>query len=136
MAREQQSRPDPLSQGKGRTDEVDQSKGFFPPGVPHPEGAEIRSPGSIGGGPYDESGRGGADISVGQSTSGTSAADTEPATGETSSAAPEGERQEARSEGRREERLEERLEEEEEEEEEEEPKGALPLHEEGKAAKQ
>jgi hypothetical protein len=94
MAREDENRPDPLTQGKGRIDEVDQSKGFFPPGVPHPEGAEIRMPGSIGGGSYDESGRGGVDVSPGQSTSGTSAMDMERATGAMGGEAPEGERTE------------------------------------------
>jgi quercetin dioxygenase-like cupin family protein len=51
-------RDDPVRQGKGRRDEVDSSKGVFPPGVPHPPGAEVRAPGTIGG-PYEESGRGG-----------------------------------------------------------------------------
>ncbi|MCL2449170.1 MAG: cupin domain-containing protein [Polyangiaceae bacterium] len=50
---------DPLRQGKGRRDEVDAKHGVFPPGAPHPQGAEVRAPGTIGGGPYDESGRGG-----------------------------------------------------------------------------
>jgi hypothetical protein len=48
-----------LSAGKGRSDEVDASRGIFPPGAPHPEGAEVRMPGSLGGGPYQESGRSG-----------------------------------------------------------------------------
>jgi hypothetical protein len=69
MPREDETN-NPLTQGKGRTDEVDQSKGIFPPGVPHPPGAEIRSPGSLGGGSYEESGRGGVGISMEQSTSG------------------------------------------------------------------
>ncbi|WP_235880167.1 hypothetical protein [Polyangium aurulentum] len=63
-------------------------------------------PGSIGGGPYDESGRGGVEVSPGQSTSGTNAMDTERARGEMGGEAPEGERAE-----------------------ETEPKGALPPHE-------
>ncbi len=58
MARKK-AKPDPLTLGKGRSDEVDQSKGIFPAGVPHPEGAEERTPGELGGGPYEESGRGG-----------------------------------------------------------------------------
>ena len=59
MAQKNQSNPDPSRQAEGRTDEVDQSKGIFPPGVPHPEGAETMPPGKLGGGPYEESGRGG-----------------------------------------------------------------------------
>jgi hypothetical protein len=109
MARQNESRPDPLTQGKGRTDEVDQSKGIFPPGVPHPEGAEIRMPGSLGGGPYEESGRGGVDFSPGQSASGTLPIDEEPATGQVGGEAPQGERAEER-----------------------ETKGVLPPHEQGK----
>lgn len=54
-----QAQPSPLTEGKGRIDEVDQSKGVFPPGVPHPPDAEPRMPGSMGGGSYEESGRGG-----------------------------------------------------------------------------
>ena len=77
MANKNEGRPDPLTQGKGRKDEVDQSRGIFPPGVPHPEGAEIRTPGSLGGGPYEESGRGGVDVSIGQSTSRTPLPDEE-----------------------------------------------------------
>jgi hypothetical protein len=109
MAREEENRPDPLTQGKGRTDEVDQSRGIFPPGVPHPEGAEIRMPGSLGGGPYEESGRGGVDNSFGQSTSGVSPEDREPVAGPVVGEAPEGERAEEK-----------------------EPKGVLPAHEQGK----
>jgi hypothetical protein len=105
---EKGGRPDPYAEGKGRTDEVDQSKGFFPPGVPHPEGAEIRTPGSIGGGSYDESGRGGVDVSVGQSTSTGGLVDRLPATGAMGGEAPEGERAEDK-----------------------EPKGSLPPHEAG-----
>lgn len=66
MARKKRASPDPQTPGKGRVDEVDQSRGIFPPGVPHPEGAEIRPPGSLGGGPYEESGRGGV-MGVGRS---------------------------------------------------------------------
>lgn len=58
MERNQEQRPDPLTLGKGRSDEVDQSKGIFRPETPHPEGAEVRAPGELGGGPYEESGRG------------------------------------------------------------------------------
>lgn len=108
MAQQSESRPDPLTQGKGRTDEVDQSKGIFPPGVPHPEGAEIRSPGSIGGGPYEESGRGGVEVIAGPSSTVAAQADAESAAGQTGGEAPEGEQAE-----------------------EEEPKGALPQHEQG-----
>ncbi|MDC3961924.1 hypothetical protein [Polyangium jinanense] len=60
----------PLTQGKGRTDEVDQSKGIYPFGRPHPPDAEIRPPGSLGGGSYDESGRGGVALSPERSTTG------------------------------------------------------------------
>lgn len=63
----------PLTQGKGRTDEVDQSKGIYPFGRPHPPDAEMRSPGELGGGSYEESGRGGVAISSEQSTSGAGA---------------------------------------------------------------
>ncbi|WP_437972691.1 hypothetical protein WMF11_26425 [Sorangium sp. So ce295] len=42
-----------------RFDEVDQSKGIFRLDGPHPKDAELRAPGSLGGGPYEESGRGG-----------------------------------------------------------------------------
>ncbi len=108
MAREKESQPDPLTQGKGRTDEVDQSKGFFPLGVPHPEGAEIRSPGSIGGGPYEESGRGGVATGNEPSTSG-AWPDRTPATAPIGGEAQEGERAEEK-----------------------EPKGALPPHEQAK----
>jgi len=59
----------PLTQGKGRTDEVDQSKGIFPLGVPHPPDAEMRPAGSLGGGSYEESGRGGVGLSLEQSSS-------------------------------------------------------------------
>ncbi|HEU4538419.1 MAG TPA: hypothetical protein VFS00_30070 [Polyangiaceae bacterium] len=60
MTKRDKRRPDPMAGGRGRADEVDQSKGIFPPGVPHPEGADIMAPGALGGGPYEESGRGGA----------------------------------------------------------------------------
>ncbi|MDI1482669.1 hypothetical protein [Polyangium sp. y55x31] len=63
----------PLTQGKGRTDEVDQSKGIYPFGRPHPPDAEMRSPGELGGGSYEESGRGGVALSPEQSTSGAGA---------------------------------------------------------------
>lgn len=83
MASQKKSRPDPSTQGKGQIDEVDQSKGVFPPGVPHPEGAELRYPGSIGGGPYEESGRGGIGVLGGrQSSSRTSPKDSEPVAAE------------------------------------------------------
>lgn len=109
MAGEKDDRPDPLTQGKGRTDEVDQSKGFFPPGVPHPEGAEIRSPGSIGGGPYEESGRGGLGVSLEPSSAGRIPKE-QPTMGQTTGEVPQG--QPAAEEM--------------------EPKGALPPHEQGK----
>jgi len=60
----------PLTQGKGRTDEVDQSKGIYPFGTPHPPDAEMRAPGSLGGGSYEESGRGGVGLSTERSTTG------------------------------------------------------------------
>ncbi|WP_437668798.1 hypothetical protein [Sorangium sp. So ce131] len=60
MGRDDEERRDePLAQGKGRVDEVDQSKGIFRLDGPHPKDAELRAPGTIGGGPYEESGRGG-----------------------------------------------------------------------------
>ncbi|AUX44218.1 uncharacterized protein SOCE26_056820 [Sorangium cellulosum] len=60
MGRDDKERRDePLAQGKGRVDEVDQSKGIFRLDGPHPKDAELRAPGTIGGGPYEESGRGG-----------------------------------------------------------------------------
>jgi hypothetical protein len=59
MEQKKQSKPDPSLQTEGRFDEVDQSKGIFPPGVPHPKDAESLPPGKLGGGPYEESGRGG-----------------------------------------------------------------------------
>ncbi|WP_437595431.1 hypothetical protein [Sorangium sp. So ce590] len=59
MGREDKERPEPQAQGKGRTDEVDQSKGIFRLDGPHPKDAELRAPGTLGGGPYEESGRGG-----------------------------------------------------------------------------
>ena len=59
MAKKNQSNPDPSTQAEGRSDEVDQSKGIFPPGVPHPPDADSLPPGKLGGGPYEESGRGG-----------------------------------------------------------------------------
>lgn len=107
MARKKGMGTDPLTQGKGRSDEVDQSKGIFPPGVPHPADAEIRPPGSLGGGPYDESGRGGVSTSIGQS-------------GSSLNAVPTG--QQAGGEAPREEQTAEN----------EEPKGALPPHDESK----
>jgi len=76
MARDE-ANPDPLAQGKGRIDEVDQSRGIFPAGVPHPEGAPVRAPGALGGGPYEESGRGGVAISLEQSSTGAGAAGAE-----------------------------------------------------------
>lgn len=109
MSRQKENQADPLTEGKGRTDEVDQSKGFFPPGVPHPPAAEIRTPGSIGRGPYEESGRGGLDVSIGPSTSGTAPRATGPATGPVSGEAPQGERAEEKA-----------------------PQGALPPHEQRK----
>jgi hypothetical protein len=107
MARKNENRQDPLTQGQGRTDEVDQSRGIFPLGVPHPEGAEIRPAGAIGGGPYDESGRGGVEVTFEHSSS--DLVDRLPATGPTGEEAPQGERAEEK-----------------------EPKGALPPHEQGK----
>ncbi|AUX23837.1 uncharacterized protein SOCEGT47_043670 [Sorangium cellulosum] len=59
MGRDDEKRPDPMTQGKGRVDEVDQSKGIFRLDGPHPRDAELRAPGALGGGPYEESGRGG-----------------------------------------------------------------------------
>ena len=59
---EKEAQPNPLEAGKGRIDEVDQSKGIFPQGRPHPPGAEPRTPGSFGGGSYQESGRGGVEL--------------------------------------------------------------------------
>ncbi|MRG97591.1 hypothetical protein [Polyangium spumosum] len=75
MAREDDDRTmNPLTMGKGRTDEVDQSKGIFPPGVRHPPDAEIRSPGSLGGGSYEESGRGGVELGWEPSSAGAGSA--------------------------------------------------------------
>lgn len=65
---EKQSQPNPLEGGKGRIDEVDQSKGVFPAGASHPPGAEPRTPGEMGGGSYDESGRGGVELPSGPVT--------------------------------------------------------------------
>lgn len=59
MGRDEKERPEPQAQGKGRIDEVDQSKGIFRFDGPHPKDAELRAPGTLGGGPYEESGRGG-----------------------------------------------------------------------------
>lgn len=59
MARKTKEQPDPMAAGKGRIDEVDQSKGIFRLDTPHPPDAELRAPGTLGGGPYEESGRGG-----------------------------------------------------------------------------
>ncbi|WP_437565380.1 hypothetical protein [Sorangium sp. So ce542] len=59
MGRDDEERPEPQAQGKGRIDEVDQSKGIFRLDGPHPKDAELRAPGTLGGGPYEESGRGG-----------------------------------------------------------------------------
>lgn len=109
MAQQSEIRPDPMTQGRGRTDEVDQSKGIFPPGVPHPEGAEVRPPGSLGGGPYEESGRGGVGVTAGQSTTAAAPEEAEPAAGQAGGEAPEGERAEEKK-----------------------PKGALPQHEQAK----
>lgn len=61
---------EPLAQGETQKDEVDQSKGIFPAGVPHPAGAPVRPPGELGGGPYEESGRGGVAVSVDQPRAG------------------------------------------------------------------
>jgi hypothetical protein len=61
---EKQTRPNPLEGGKGQSDEVDQSRGVFPFGTPHPPDAEVRTPGSFGG-PYEESGRGGVELPAG-----------------------------------------------------------------------
>jgi hypothetical protein len=49
------------STGAGQSDEVDASKGIFPFGSPHPKDAEVVPAGSLGGGPYEESGRSGLD---------------------------------------------------------------------------
>ncbi|MDI1450248.1 hypothetical protein QHF85_39785 [Polyangium sp. 6x1] len=68
MVRDDETK-NPLTQGKGRTDEVDQSKGIYPFGTPHPPDAEMRSPGSFGG-PYEESGRGGVALSQEPSSAG------------------------------------------------------------------
>lgn len=59
MKQKNKSRPDPSIPTERRSDEVDQSKGIFPPGVPHPADADSLPPGKLGGGPYEESGRGG-----------------------------------------------------------------------------
>ncbi|WP_437302236.1 hypothetical protein [Sorangium sp. So ce388] len=59
MGRDDEERPEPQAQGKGRIDEVDQSRGIFRLDGPHPRDAELRAPGTLGGGPYEESGRGG-----------------------------------------------------------------------------
>ncbi|XYH92834.1 hypothetical protein ACMHYB_33825 [Sorangium sp. So ce1128] len=59
MGRDDEERSEPQAQGKGRIDEVDQSKGIFRLDGPHPRDAELRAPGTLGGGPYEESGRGG-----------------------------------------------------------------------------
>ncbi|WP_437923017.1 hypothetical protein WMF37_28775 [Sorangium sp. So ce291] len=59
MGRDDEERPEPQAQGKGRIDEVDQSRGIFRLDGPHPKDAELRAPGTLGGGPYEESGRGG-----------------------------------------------------------------------------
>jgi hypothetical protein len=59
MKQKNKSRPDPSGPTAGRTDAVHQSKGIFPPGVPHPPDADVLPPGKLGGGPYEESGRGG-----------------------------------------------------------------------------
>ncbi|WP_437283927.1 hypothetical protein [Sorangium sp. So ce406] len=59
MGRDDKARSEPQAQGKGRVDEVDQSKGIFRLDGPHPKDAELRAPGTLGGGPYEESGRGG-----------------------------------------------------------------------------
>ncbi len=79
---------DPLAQGRGRTDEVDQSRGIFPPGVPHPKDAEVRPPGALGGGPYEESGRGGVGASEGTSSAGAGAAGSSVAGADVASADP------------------------------------------------
>ena len=42
-------------------DEVDASKGVFPFGTKHPEGAELKQAGEMGGTRYEESGRSGLD---------------------------------------------------------------------------
>ncbi|WP_437629562.1 hypothetical protein [Sorangium sp. So ce854] len=59
MGRDEKARSEPQAQGKERIDEVDQSKGIFRLDGPHPKDAELRAPGTLGGGPYEESGRGG-----------------------------------------------------------------------------
>jgi len=59
---EKEAQRNPLEEGKGRVDEVDQWKGIFPGGGPHRPGAEPRTPGSLGGGSYQESGRGGVEL--------------------------------------------------------------------------
>ncbi|WP_437979524.1 hypothetical protein [Sorangium sp. So ce117] len=55
----QRSEAQAQPQENRRFDEVDQSKGIFRLDGPHPKDAELRAPGSLGGGPYEESGRGG-----------------------------------------------------------------------------
>ncbi|WP_437892933.1 hypothetical protein [Sorangium sp. So ce124] len=59
MGQKAKQRSEVQAQENGRIDEVDQSKGIFRLDGPHPKDAELRAPGSLGGGPYDESGRGG-----------------------------------------------------------------------------
>lgn len=59
MAREEREK----SRGP-ESDEVDASKGIFPAGTKHPEGAKPIAPGELGGGPYDESGRSGLDVAT------------------------------------------------------------------------
>ena len=59
MNQKNRANTNPSTQAEGRSDEVDQSKGIFPPGVPHPKDADSLPPGKLGGGPYEESGRGG-----------------------------------------------------------------------------
>ena len=49
MGRDDEGRPEPQAQGKGRIDEVDQSKGIFRLDGPHPKDAELRAPGTLGG---------------------------------------------------------------------------------------
>ena len=70
----QRSEPQAQPQANGRIDEVDQSKGIFRLDGPHPKDAELRAPGSLGGGPYEESGRGGPAGSLEPRESGATAA--------------------------------------------------------------
>jgi len=60
--KEQPKKPsDEVTQGAGRTDSFDSTKGIFPFDAPHPANAETRMPGELGGAKYEESGRSGLD---------------------------------------------------------------------------